>query len=211
MTDSSKPDALPSGVREQLDELRARIQGVIRETRTFNERKQEAFCRVCPNLALMKLSASSESRATTAQNEAPFMGACLDCGRVWKDGKEVTREGQGEGTAAGPSEPYEALRLCATELFWLMKQVKAREGGSVERAYRAAVSSLASAPAAPSASLIEKLKAGLRLAKEATNGWACYAKRQVEHAEIARLHRDIDRLLVEAERVEQVSTRREGG
>lgn len=31
----------------------------------------------------------------------------------------------------------------------------------------------------------------LRLAKEATNGWACYAKRQIEHYEIARLHRDI--------------------
>lgn len=28
----------------------------------------------------------------------------------------------------------------------------------------------------------------LRIAKEATNGWACYAKRQIEHDEIARLH-----------------------
>ena len=31
----------------------------------------------------------------------------------------------------------------------------------------------------------------LRLAKEATNGWACYAKRESEHKEIARLHREI--------------------
>jgi hypothetical protein len=30
-----------------------------------------------------------------------------------------------------------------------------------------------------------------RLAREATNGWACYAKRKVEHDEIARLHRAI--------------------
>lgn len=30
------------------------------------------------------------------------------------------------------------------------------------------------------------------LAKEATNGWGCYAKRDVEHTEIARLHREID-------------------
>lgn len=34
----------------------------------------------------------------------------------------------------------------------------------------------------------------LRLAKEATNGWACYAKRKIEHDEIARLHREIDAL-----------------
>ncbi len=34
----------------------------------------------------------------------------------------------------------------------------------------------------------------LKLAKEATNGWACYAKRQIEHDEIARLHRDIAEL-----------------
>ena len=31
----------------------------------------------------------------------------------------------------------------------------------------------------------------LRLAKEATNGWACYAKRKIEHDEIARLRYDI--------------------
>jgi hypothetical protein len=35
----------------------------------------------------------------------------------------------------------------------------------------------------------EKLR---RLAKEATNGWACYAKRDSEHREIARLHAEID-------------------
>jgi hypothetical protein len=28
----------------------------------------------------------------------------------------------------------------------------------------------------------------LRIAKGATNGWACYAKRKIEHDEIARLH-----------------------
>ncbi len=37
----------------------------------------------------------------------------------------------------------------------------------------------------------ESLEAALLLAKEATNGWACYAKRKIEHDEIARLHRDI--------------------
>lgn len=31
-----------------------------------------------------------------------------------------------------------------------------------------------------------------RLAKEATNGWACYARTKIEHAEIARLHQAID-------------------
>jgi hypothetical protein len=31
----------------------------------------------------------------------------------------------------------------------------------------------------------------LRIAKEATNGWACYAKRKIEHDEIARLHEAI--------------------
>ncbi len=36
------------------------------------------------------------------------------------------------------------------------------------------------------------LETALRLAKHATNGWACYAKRKVEHDEIARLHREID-------------------
>ena len=28
----------------------------------------------------------------------------------------------------------------------------------------------------------------LKLAREATNGWACHAKRNIEHAEIARIH-----------------------
>lgn len=36
-----------------------------------------------------------------------------------------------------------------------------------------------------------ELREALRLAKEATNGWACHAKRQIEHDEIARLHREI--------------------
>ena len=34
----------------------------------------------------------------------------------------------------------------------------------------------------------------LRIAKEATNGWACYARTKKEHDEIARLHRAIDSL-----------------
>lgn len=34
----------------------------------------------------------------------------------------------------------------------------------------------------------------MKLAKEATNGWACYAKGKLEHDEIARLHREIDAL-----------------
>lgn len=37
----------------------------------------------------------------------------------------------------------------------------------------------------------ETLDAALRLAAEATNGWACYAKRDIEHREIARLHHAI--------------------
>ena len=31
----------------------------------------------------------------------------------------------------------------------------------------------------------------LRLAKEATNGWAVYAKRKAEHDNIAQLHKEI--------------------
>lgn len=34
----------------------------------------------------------------------------------------------------------------------------------------------------------------LRLAKQAVNGWACYARRKLEHDEIARLHAAIDEL-----------------
>ncbi len=37
----------------------------------------------------------------------------------------------------------------------------------------------------------DELRAALRIAKEATNGWACYAKWKAEHADIARLHREI--------------------
>lgn len=32
----------------------------------------------------------------------------------------------------------------------------------------------------------------LKLAREATNGWACYARTNLEHKEIARLHKAID-------------------
>jgi len=35
-----------------------------------------------------------------------------------------------------------------------------------------------------------------RLAKEATNGWACYATRDIEHKEISQLHREIDALML---------------
>lgn len=38
------------------------------------------------------------------------------------------------------------------------------------------------------------IEAMRKLAKEATNGWACYAKRDMEHREIARLHTAIDEL-----------------
>lgn len=38
-----------------------------------------------------------------------------------------------------------------------------------------------------------KRDALLRLAKEATNGWACHAKRKIELDEIARLHREISK------------------
>lgn len=44
--------------------------------------------------------------------------------------------------------------------------------------------------------LQEELEKTLRLAKEATNGWACYATRQSEHDEIARLHQAIDAIAV---------------
>lgn len=37
-----------------------------------------------------------------------------------------------------------------------------------------------------------RLATALRLAKEATNGWACFARRETEHREIARLHQAID-------------------
>lgn len=39
---------------------------------------------------------------------------------------------------------------------------------------------------------LDRLETLRRLAKEATNGWACYAKREIEHREIARLHKAID-------------------
>jgi hypothetical protein len=39
------------------------------------------------------------------------------------------------------------------------------------------------------------LAAVSQLAKEATNGWACYAKSKREHEEIARLHRDLAKVL----------------
>lgn len=46
------------------------------------------------------------------------------------------------------------------------------------------------------------LDAALKLAKEATNGWGCYAKRDIEHREIARLHTAIDILSARAVRGE---------
>lgn len=38
---------------------------------------------------------------------------------------------------------------------------------------------------------IDLLRRAIRLAKEATNGWACYAKRKAEYENIAHLHREI--------------------
>ena len=43
---------------------------------------------------------------------------------------------------ASAPDLYEALSLCATELYWLKQQVKARDGGSVDRAHQAALAAL---------------------------------------------------------------------
>jgi hypothetical protein len=37
-----------------------------------------------------------------------------------------------------------------------------------------------------------RLQEALSLAKQATNGWACYATREIEHKGISRLHAAID-------------------
>lgn len=47
--------------------------------------------------------------------------------------------------------------------------------------------------------LTEALAKATTLAKEATNGWACYARTNLEHNEIARLHREIDAALARQE------------
>ncbi len=47
------------------------------------------------------------------------------------------------------------------------------------------------AACADGAKAIEQRDGLLRLAKEATNGWACHARTQREHTEIARLHQEI--------------------
>jgi hypothetical protein len=38
---------------------------------------------------------------------------------------------------------------------------------------------------------LQTAERALSLARRATNGWACYAKRDIEHREIADLHREI--------------------
>ena len=44
------------------------------------------------------------------------------------------------------------------------------------------------------AALREALTTTKRLAREATNGWACYAKRKIEHDDISRIHRALDHI-----------------
>jgi hypothetical protein len=51
----------------------------------------------------------------------------------------------------------------------------------------------ASSPAAH-AERPDVIAAAVRLAMEATNGWACYAKRKIELDEIGRLHRELKAL-----------------
>lgn len=46
-------------------------------------------------------------------------------------------------------------------------------------------------PSSPEPRPATALEQAIRLALEATNGWACYAQRQIEHDEISRLHREI--------------------
>lgn len=46
----------------------------------------------------------------------------------------------------------------------------------------------------------ELMNRALSLAKEATNGWACYAKRDVEHENIANLHQRIAALELEIDK-----------
>jgi hypothetical protein len=44
----------------------------------------------------------------------------------------------------------------------------------------------------------EAIRQALSLARQAANGWACYAKRKIELDEIARLHNEIIKLEVAA-------------
>ena len=45
--------------------------------------------------------------------------------------------------------------------------------------------------------LRQQIEEALTLARQAVNGWACHARRDIEHNEIARLHKRID-VLAEA-------------
>ena len=40
----------------------------------------------------------------------------------------------------------------------------------------------------------DPIEQAIKLAREATNGWACFAKRESEHREIARIHKSLDEL-----------------
>ncbi len=51
----------------------------------------------------------------------------------------------------------------------------------------------------------DPLTEALTLARRATNGWACYAKREIEHREITSLHQEISKLEAAAVRAGGVS------
>lgn len=46
-----------------------------------------------------------------------------------------------------------------------------------------------------------------RLSKEATNGWACYARTKLEHSDIARLHKELDDLAAARLRLKEEKSR----
>jgi hypothetical protein len=45
--------------------------------------------------------------------------------------------------------------------------------------------------------LLDERDEARKLARQATNGWACYATREVEHDDIARIHRVLDAMEAE--------------
>ena len=105
---------------------------------------------------------------------------------AWRHGTDADHESARKMAQRQSGRLIDKTTAGEREQFAVREDRIAKKKGNEIRLFDAALDMLASAAAER-----EPHDVVLRLAKEATNGWACYAKRKIEHEEIARLHREI--------------------
>jgi hypothetical protein len=127
--------------------------------------------------------------------DKPLTGQSLTFNAVAPDPSAAAPvERNGENAAAG----WQKARWHETNVADVHAMIAILQGDMAEGGYYGAgVTKQIADMLARLAAVEADLRATHSLAKQATNGWACYARRKNEHADISRLHAELDALALQ--------------